>query len=130
MIRTVYDVRFLLVVVIVTVLVAILYPIKQNRTTNDRLLQTVNSTRQTQVDNTDTNRRIRDCVDPKGACYKANQARAAERARLTQETVLVTNACSVWVERNTPEGQSLELIERAVRQCVGARMAQEEKGTG
>jgi hypothetical protein len=119
--RAVYDIRFLLSVVIVTLLLSILVPIRQGRLTNDRLLQTSNATRQTQLDNTDTNARIKDCVDPNGKCYRAGQSRTAAVAKQLQDFTVIANACTVAVDNGTTS-EDFEVVRKMIDSCIKAHM--------
>jgi hypothetical protein len=115
--RAIYDVRFLLVVVIITLLITILIPIRQNRVTNDRLQRTVDQTRQTQLDNADTNARIKDCVDPKGTCSKQNAKRIADTLQEIRRITVVANACAVILTKDSsvrPEEEILKQIDACI----------------
>lgn len=120
--RAIYDIRFLLVVVIVTLLIAILLPIKQNRINTQNLKDTVSATRQTQLDNTDTNQRIRDCVDPNGACAKAGRERLDRAIKRLLENTIIANACSVVLLSGPEPKQTLEEIEKSIRECIANEM--------
>lgn len=118
--RRVYDEKFLMSAVLITVLLAILIPLRSNRVTNEGVRTTVDQTRQTQLDNADTNKQIRDCVDPNGKCFKEGQARTAAFIRQLEEHVIITNACAASV----PRGLTLEEAEGQIRKCIVDRTKQ------
>lgn len=118
--RTVYDTKFLLSVIAITTMLAILIPIRSSRATNEGVRTTVDQTRQTQLDNADTNKRIKDCVDPNGKCYKDGQARQAAVLKSFQEYVILANACEAVVQgHNTTD---LNEAEKQIRECIADRL--------
>jgi hypothetical protein len=122
--RRVYDEKFLMSAVLITVLLAILIPLRSNRITNEGVKTTVDQTRQTQLDNADTNRQIKDCVDPKGKCYKDAQARSAAVLKSFQEYVILANACSAVVPRDL----TLDEAEGQIRRCIADRTSTRDGG--
>lgn len=119
---TIYDVRFLLVVVIITVMVAILYPIQQNRVTNDSLKRTVEQTRQSQLANAHTSQQIEDCSVPSGKCFQESEKRlkgALEQIRLI---TVVANACAVIATKD-PNLQEEQEILQAIDSCITKGLA-------
>jgi hypothetical protein len=115
--RQMYDVRFLLVVVIITILIAILIPIRQNRLTNDSLKRTVEATRQTQLTNAATNAAIKDCSVPTGKCAKAQEKRLAEALTEIRRITVVANACAVILTKDEHVRTEAEIL-KAVDACI------------
>jgi hypothetical protein len=113
----VYDVRFLLIVVIITLLIAILIPIKQNRLTNDSLKRTVDQTRVTQLTNAEINRQVQDCQVPTGRCFKAQEKRLADALTEIRRITVVANACAVILTKDEHLRTETEIL-KAVDLCI------------
>lgn len=114
---TVYDLRFLLVVVVITLIAAILIPIRQNRITNDRLLQTAAANRTALLRIEELNRQIQSCSTPSGACAKQNAKRLAEALEEVRHITVVANACAVILTRD-PNMTDEQIVLKAMDDCI------------